>query len=38
MKGLIVYFSNTGRTRKVAEAIKALTGFKMIKPHTTSSS
>jgi len=27
MKGLIVYFSRTGRTRKVAGAIKALTGF-----------
>lgn len=29
MKGLIVYFSRTGRTRKVAEAIQALTGFDM---------
>ena len=27
MNGLIVYFSRTGRTRNVAEAIKALTGF-----------
>ena len=27
MKGLIVYFSRTGRTRRVAEAIQALTGF-----------
>jgi len=27
MNGLIVYFSRTGRTRKVAEAIQALTGF-----------
>jgi flavodoxin len=29
MNGLIVYFSRTGRTRKVAEAIQALTGFDM---------
>ena len=27
MNGLIVYFSRTGRTRKAAEAIQALTGF-----------
>jgi flavodoxin len=27
MNGLIVYFSRTGRTRKVAEAIQAATGF-----------
>lgn len=27
MRGLIVYFSRTGRTRKVAEAIQALTSF-----------
>jgi len=27
MNGLIVYFSRTGRTRRVAEAIQALTGF-----------
>ena len=27
MKGLIVYFSRTGNTRKVAEAIQAATGF-----------
>jgi flavodoxin len=27
MKGLIVYFSRTGRTRRVAEAIQALTAF-----------
>lgn len=27
MKGLIVYFSRTGRTRRVAEAIQTLTGF-----------
>ncbi len=27
MNGLIVYFSRTGRTRKVAESIQALTGF-----------
>ncbi|MBA7471130.1 flavodoxin [archaeon] len=29
MKGLIVYFSRTGRTRRIAEAIQALTGFDM---------
>ncbi len=29
MNGLIVYFSRTGRTRRVAEAIQALTGFDM---------
>ena len=27
MNGLIVYFSRTGRTRKVAEALQTLTGF-----------
>jgi flavodoxin len=27
MKGLIIYFSRTGRTRKVAEAIQEATGF-----------
>ena len=27
MKGLIVYFSRTGRTRRVAEAIQSHTGF-----------
>ena len=27
MNGLIVYFSRTGRTRRVAEAIQAATGF-----------
>jgi len=27
MKGLIVYFSRTGRTRKVAEALQEATGF-----------
>ena len=27
MNGLIVYFSRTGRTRKVAEAIQKVTGF-----------
>ena len=27
MNGIIVYFSRTGRTRKVAEAIQTLTGF-----------
>lgn len=29
MNGLIVYFSRTGRTRRIAEAIQALTGFDM---------
>jgi len=29
MNGLIVYFSRTGRTRKVAKAIQAATGFEL---------